>query len=153
MHGWSTTLALLLAVSATPCSSGSGSVEPEGGDGHGEPHDRADEQDRREDDRRERVSTSECVPGQPCTEYGQTCENDHQHCHCASPCTGAELPPEEMRPRWQCREVDPHCPEGIPEQGTRCRPKGLRCGYGTCGGASATCEDGHWKVVHYGPPA
>ena len=93
-----------------------------------------------------------CEPGVACPDYGERCVVGDQHCVCTSPCTGVELLPEESYSRWACRRVDPRCPRDVPEPGSRCARKDLRCGWGTCGGSSAVCEGGRWTVHHHGPP-
>jgi hypothetical protein len=117
--------------------------------------------DRQADDRSDaRASTTGASPGagcppQPpsgaCPEFGQRCDYGNTSCACSRPCMGAEpvTPPPDT---WACQTRDPKCPDAVPEAGARCRPHGLRCGYGTCGGASASCEHGKWVVYEHGPP-
>ncbi|WP_106392485.1 hypothetical protein [Enhygromyxa salina] len=128
------------------CNPNEGAAPPDTGDGAAEHADAVDRELESE------LGPSECAAGRASANFGERCVVGRTHCHCTSPCTGVELLPEESYPRWACREVDPKCPEAVPEDGTRCKPEGQRCGWGTCGGSSAVGENRKWSVDHHHGP-
>ena len=54
---------------------------------------------------------------------------------------------------YVCRPPPPAaCPPKQPRRGASCRHEGLRCSYGSCGGAVATCVEGRFTVDVVSPP-
>ena len=88
--------------------------------------------------------------GKACSVYGQTCTYGDTICSCQPICSGVDMGYEAYS--WTCITRPRACPDRVPTDGERCRKRGLSCAYGYCGGASARCEKGKWKVIHYGPP-
>ena len=134
---------LLLALVSCARPSGGGAAQPEairstkGVDSH--PADASD--------------TPSCQHQRVCGTLGDTCERAGLTCTCAPLCSGVDWGDQEPSNSWACSRVDPKCPETVPQEGQRCRPKGLSCAYGHCGGAGARCEKGKWVVTHHPPPA
>jgi hypothetical protein len=87
-----------------------------------------------------------------CPKYGQTCRYGTTTCSCTHICSGADMPGRNANV-WACQTRHKACPDRVPKEGERCKKRGLRCGYGTCGGATATCLKGKWQVLEYDPPA
>jgi hypothetical protein len=72
-------------------------------------------------------------------------------CMCLSICSGVRPPPPGTT--WQCgKPQTAACPETTPTDGSACPREGLTCSYGNCGGATATCVGGQWKVTVIPPP-
>ncbi len=76
-----------------------------------------------------------------------------QICACISRCSGVP-PPPGLTHAWACALPPPaDCPVAVPQNGVSCAVgPGTRCQYGTCGGSTAVCEAGRWKVTFIPPP-
>lgn len=100
-----------------------------------------------------RSPSTDCQGGSLCSAVGATCRSGEQLCACAHACYGADMPGAHQGPFWSCMQRPRGCPDQVPTEGERCRKDGLQCAYGTCGGATATCEGRVWTVLEYDPPA
>ena len=91
--------------------------------------------------------TGFCAPG----DWG-TCRYDITVCRCDGVCSGVPPPPGEEY-AWACAAPQTGaCPKQVPQANAACTKEGLQCGYGSCGGYSAVCTSGTWKVTLISPP-
>jgi hypothetical protein len=73
-------------------------------------------------------------------------------CQCTTRCSGVAPPPGQEYV-YACATPNPAaCPASTPMNASACGPSGLMCRYGTCGGSTATCQNGKWTVVFIPPP-
>jgi hypothetical protein len=91
----------------------------------------------------------------------EACSYAEGSCYCgiAYPCSGVQIPEEELRaipPSWQCTPTPPKIrPDGCPgvQPGTEACPKdGQVCRWGDCCFTQMTCKGGTWEMTGGGCP-